>query len=96
MSVFDFWEMTFGEVIDTIEAYNNNKLEEMKYSAMMAYQTGRLVAIGVGNAFGGGEFPQIHDIFPGLFDKPELKQQDGELMKARLMSYAEAWKSKNK
>lgn len=88
--------MTLGEVIDTVQAYNDNKLDEMKYNAMLTYQTGRLVAIGVGNAFGGGEFPQIHEIFQGLFEAPELKQQDSELMKARLMAYAEAWKSKNK
>lgn len=87
--------MTLGEIIDSIEAYNENKLDEMKYNAMLAYQTGRIVAIGVGNAFGGGEFPQIHEIFPGLFEPPKLVQQDSELMKARLMAYAEAWKTKH-
>ena len=86
--------MTLGEIIDTVEAYNDNKLDEMKYRAMLAYQTGRIVAIGVGNAFGGGEFPQIHDIFPGLFEPPKVVQQDSEVMKARIMAYAEAWKKK--
>lgn len=86
--------MTLGEMIDVVDAYNANKLDEMKYNAMLAYQTGRLVAIGVGNAFGGGEFPQIHEIFPGLFEAPKVVQQDSELMKARIMAYAEAWKKK--
>lgn len=86
--------MTLGEIIDTVEAYNDDKLDEMKYNSMLAYQTGRLVAIGVGNAFGGGEFPQIHEIFPGLFEAPKVVQQDSELMKARIMAYAEAWKKK--
>lgn len=86
--------MTLGEIIDTVEAYNDNKIDEMKYNAMLAYQTGRLVAIGVGNAFSGEEFPQIHEIFPGLFEAPKVVQQDSELMKARIMAYAEAWKKK--
>lgn len=86
--------MTLGEMIDVVDAYNDNKLDEMKYNAMLAYQTGRLVAIGVGNAFSGGEFPQIHEIFPRFFEPPKVVQQDSELMKARIMAYAEAWKKK--
>lgn len=87
--------MTLSEIIDSIEAYNDNKLDEMKYNAMLAYQTGRIVAIGVGNALGGGELPRIHEIFPGLFEPPKVEQQDSELMKARIMAYAEAWKKKH-
>lgn len=87
--------MTFGEIIDVVEAFNDNKLEEMKYNAILAYQTGRIVTIGVGNAFDGGEFPQIHEIFPGLFEPPKVVQQDSEVMKARLMSYVEEWKKKH-
>lgn len=89
---YEFWDMSYGEIIDTIQAYNDNKIEEMKLNAFISYNNACLVAKGVSNAFGGGTFPAIHEAFPTLFEAPKLVQQDSELMKARIMEYAKALK----
>lgn len=88
--------MTLSEVVDTIKAYSENKLEQMKFNALLSYNNAYLASVGVSNAISGGDFPKIHTVYPGLFEEPKLIQQDSEIMKARITAYAEAWKAKNK
>lgn len=86
--------MTYQEILDDVTAYQDNKLDDMRFKAIMSYQVGVLVANGVSMAFGGGKhFPQIHEIYPTLFEKPEL-QSNNEIMKERLLEYAEYWNDK--
>lgn len=92
----EFWDMSIKEVNDVIESYNDSYKVEMQFKAMCAYNTARLVTEGISVCFGNGKFPQLHEAFPSLFEAPKLVQQDPEIMKARLMAYAEEWKKKNK
>lgn len=87
--------MTYGEVVDTVKAYQEEKIENMRFKALLTYQSGVLTAKGVGVAFSGGKMPSIHEVFPTLFDAPK-PQQNSELSKARLIEYMEYWNKKFK
>lgn len=96
----DFWDMTYQEVLDDVIAYQENKLEDLRFKARLSYQNAELIAVGVGISMGSkAKFPKIYEVYPGLFDKPkeeEPKQQNSEIMKARLMQYAEFHNNKMK
>ncbi len=92
---FEFWELTITETIDMIQAYNERQKEEMQFQAICAYSTARTITHGIAVAFGKEKFPQLHEVFPTLFEKPIPKQQDYRQIQAIMRSYNEAWKKQN-
>lgn len=92
--------MTYQEILDDVIAYQENKLDDMRFNARLSYQNAELVAVGVGIAMGSkATFPPIYKVYPGLFTKPKEEttgQQNSELIKARLMQYAEFHNNKYK
>lgn len=72
----------------------------MKFKALCGYNESMLIVKGINNMFSKHpEQPkQLWDIYPTLFEKPteQIKKQKEEVMKARLIAYAEAWKKKNR
>lgn len=96
----DFWDMTIREVLDVIKAYNSRIKNEMQFKAMVSYSQTVLIVNGIKSMFSKDRYnmPQLHELYPNLFDAPPKKevQQDENVMKARLLAYAEALKKKNK
>ena len=92
---FEFWELTIQEIIDMIEAYNEVQKEEMQFQAICAYSTAHTITQGIAVAFGKEKFPQLHEVFPSLFEKPKPVQQYYRKMHAIMMAYNEAWKKQN-
>lgn len=96
----DFWDMTIAEVLDVIKAYNSRVKSEMQFKAIVSYSQTVLIVNGVKSMFSKDKYnmPQLHDLYPNLFEAPTKKemQQDENVMKARLLAYAEALKKKNK
>lgn len=93
LSVFDFWSMTYGELSDTIDAYNNNEKNRVKEAASLNYHLANLIGVSVGRLMDKkAEYPTLQGAYPGLFDdlKVEPVQQDWEVAKARLMKYTDA------
>lgn len=78
-----------------IQAYNERQKEEMQFQAICAYSTARTITQGIAVAFGKEKFPQLHEVFPTLFEEPKPKQQDYRKIQAIMMAYNEAWKKQN-
>ena len=97
LSVFDFWSMTYGELSDTIAAYNNNEKNRVREAASLNYHLANLIGISVARLMDKkAEYPTLQVAYPGLFDDLEVedKQQNWEVAKARLMKYAEVHNKK--
>lgn len=92
------------EVIDLMEAYNENQKQDMKFKAICGYNSALVIAKELRTMFAKGEHEvmQINALYPSLFDSNELeenRQQEEakkkeEQMKARLLAYASAWNKK--
>ena len=47
MTHVQFWEATYGEIIDLLNAHNKNKKEELQQEASMNYQLANLIGVSV-------------------------------------------------
>lgn len=100
ISAYDYWEMTYGEIINTIKSYNTRKKTEMQWNASVNYKLADLIGISVSRLLDDNvEFPKIESAFPGLFEdivEQKPKQQDWKVMKDRMESYADGWNNRKK
>lgn len=93
MDAVFYWDMTYAEIIATIEAYNKRKQADLKEKAVFAYKQANLIAAFVGASFSSNASPpSIHEAFPDLFEAPKLQfqQQPWQIMKERIEAYAAA------
>lgn len=85
---FQFWQLTYGEVVEIIQAKQAKEKERMQMDALIAYQLGQLMSCAIAINFSKqAKFPAIHELFPALFEPPEPKVQDWRIMKERLNQY---------
>lgn len=98
MSVFDFWDMTYGEILMTIEAYNERLLVNLKEKAVMDYQLANIIGLSVARLMdNNAKYPEIHEVYPSIFKEPETEkpvQVDWRVAKERLMKYTDAHNKK--
>lgn len=89
-----FWDMTYKEIVTTIEVYNKkietNINSQMQINASIAYRLGELVSFAFNDP---KNYPKdIREAFPKIFDDTsndnEGKQQDWQIMKERMSRYA--------
>lgn len=91
----DFWDYTYGELIIIIQAMNDKEMLRMRQEALNTYILADLIGASVARLMDkNSKFPAIHDVYPSLFEKPQPKQQDWQLTKARLLEYANAHNKK--
>jgi len=95
ISIMDYWNMTYGEIVLTIENYRAKELERKREVAGFNYNLANLIGLSVARIMDNkAEYPPLCNAFPGLFDEvvEEVKpvQQDWKLSKARFLQYAEA------
>lgn len=87
-----FWKMTVGEILNAVQGYH----ERVKWQAVQTYTIGSLVSASIGVAFGGGSFPKIQQVFPGMFDdlpQPEQKPR-WQIMKEQVLAHSEDYKKR--
>lgn len=90
ISHFDFWDMTFGEVIETIKAYQKRKKEELKERAMMDFKLSQCIGIQVACILSDKnkprEFMEIYDFLYSDEEKEEIvaKQQEEKEIQAMM------------
>ena len=93
ISEFDFWNMTFAE-LDRLMA-SRKRVE--KYQAQQKATYDYILAAMIGRAFASSmdskaQFPEIHDVYPSLFDKEEREaqkqEQSNQLSALRFKQYA--------
>lgn len=85
----EFWEMTWGEIVATVQSRARVMEIERKERASMDYVAATLTGRAIAVACFGGEFPALREAYPGLF--PELEQphkQDWRIAKERLLKFA--------
>ncbi|MFF2449370.1 hypothetical protein ACFVSW_20210 [Neobacillus sp. NPDC058068] len=86
-----FWNMTYGEIVASITGFNKRQKTEFQMKSIVAYRQADLIASLVSNVLGSKhQPPSIQEAFPGIFPEIEQqpKQQNWQLMKARIEAYA--------
>ena len=95
ISAYDYWSMTYGEIIDSIKAFKENERLRVREVAGFNYQLANLIGLSVARIMDkDAKYPSLKESFPNIFDdlieNDEPIQQDWQIAKARLMEYAEA------
>lgn len=93
IGIFDFWDMTYGEITMTIKAFNDKEINRLKEKAIMDYQLANIIGLSVARLMDkNAKYPEIEKVYPSLFDVPKDKpvQVDWRIAKERLMKYTDA------
>lgn len=94
INMFEFWEMTYGEIVMTIEAYRENERLRIREVASFNWNLGNLIGLSVNRLMDkNAEYPSLKESFPSVFsdlEDEEPVQQDWQVAKARILQYAEA------
>jgi hypothetical protein len=86
-----FWDMTYGEIVASIEGFYKRQKTEFQMNSIVAYRQADLIASLVSNVLGSKhQPPSIQEAFPGIFPEIEQQpqQQKWQIMKARIEAYA--------
>jgi hypothetical protein len=82
-----YWSMTYAEIKAAIEGNQKRTKQDMQIQANMIHQLGSLIGVAVNEP---KKYPRTtKEAFPKLFNdaKPPTKQQDWQVMKARIEQY---------
>jgi hypothetical protein len=77
--------MSYREIIAAIRGNQKRIESETKIQAAIAYRLGHLIGFAVNQP---KDYPSIHETYPWLFGAPIQKQQNWEVMKAKVEAYA--------
>jgi hypothetical protein len=97
----DFWNMTFAE-LDRLVA-SKKRMEKFRAQERATYDY--ILASLIGRAFSAGmdskaQFPEIHEVYPSLFDPKEREEQKQEqrnqLSALRFKQFAKSYNQKYK
>ncbi len=92
MDAVFYWDMTYGEIIEAIEGNQRRTKLQMQIQANLVYQLGALVGVAFNEP---DKYPSsVKEAFPKLFEDlidDEPKQQDWQIMKARIEEYNNAY-----
>ncbi|MDQ0091670.1 hypothetical protein J2T12_005110 [Paenibacillus anaericanus] len=77
--------MTYKEISAAIEGNQRRLKNEVQTQAALVYKLGNLIGYSVNAP---NKYPSIAETFPGLFEEPEIKQQNWQVMKERIEAYA--------
>lgn len=97
ISIFDFWELTYGEIITTIKAKKDKRKIELQEAAILDYKLADLVGISCARLVSSDvKFPELNQVYSFLFDQvaQEPKKQSWEDQKRILMQYTQAHNEK--
>mgnify|MGYP001161904285 CR=1 FL=1 len=79
--------MTPYEIKEYLKAYAKRKKETLREQAIISFNHAYII----GQMFSGdGKIPQLHELYPGLFEPPapQSDKQDWRVMKARIEAYS--------
>ena len=98
----DFWEMTFAELDRYVESQKRLMKHKAQEKATFDYILATSIGLAVGRSFNGSDeaFPEIHEIYPSLFDgkqrEEEKQERRDELSALRFKQYANFHNNKYK
>lgn len=93
ISIFEYWDMTYGEITLTIKAFNDSTVNKLKEKAIMDYQLANMIGLSVARLMDkNAKYPKIEELYPSLFEveNTQPKQIDWRIAKERLMKYTDA------
>ena len=85
-----FWDLTIGEIAETIKADTERRRENMRERAAMDYRLASLIAGALS-----GHMKSFYDMYAELFEE-EAKQAAAEQLKAYMLEYMNYNNSKRK
>ncbi len=80
---WDYWDLTYGEIVEVVECVVENETREFKQQATLVHTQGQLNMVAIGMALGGeGTYPELSEVFPSLFggNTVEAKEEDWQRM----------------
>lgn len=80
IGLFDFWDMTYGEIILQIKTHNELDKLEAKERIAANYNLAAMIANFVNLSFNGKKVPKMEALFPNLYT--EEKKDEHNLTKA--------------
>lgn len=88
MDAVFYWDMTYAEILASIEGNQRKTKLEMQFNASLVYKLGSLIGVAVNEP---KKYPSTSkEAFPKLFDdlvEDRSKQQDWQVMKERINKY---------
>jgi hypothetical protein len=96
ISIWEYWELTYGEIALVIENHNEMEMQRVREQATMNYIHAHLVSLSVARLMDkNAKYPPIHEVYSNLFEAPiEEKKEDWRIVKERMSRYAEAHNKK--
>ncbi len=80
ISPFDFWNMSIDEISDVIDAYNQNKIEDVKLQIIIKSVQARQIAEYLVPSETKTEFTQLWEYYPVLFeDEKKIAEKQKEV-----------------
>jgi hypothetical protein len=67
--------MTLGEITRFIKGYIHREEREARFRASMDYALATTICSGISSIFGGGHMPEIHEVYPSLFEEKNKTSQ---------------------
>lgn len=75
LSAFDFWNMTFGEILDQLSSHNSKREKELKERAFMDYKLSECIGIQVACVLSDRNKPKTFiDVYEFLYSEEEIKE----------------------
>lgn len=94
IGVFEFWDYTYGEIIDLITLYREKTEAKQKEQIASNYQVAFFTAIFSNRTQAGKQPPSLHEIFPSLFEAELSEEEQAEnamiRMKEQMLDFAKS------
>lgn len=80
-----FWEMTYLEILTAMQGGQARRQADLQERALIAFRQCELTATLMGIMLGSKQkAPSLTEAFPGIFPEQPLRQQNWQLIKARM------------
>ena len=78
VSIKDYWNLTYGEIVKIVNAYQKKVETDIENQKGIIYQTAYLTAVFIGTSMSGKPIPSYEEIFPKetIADDNELSERD--------------------
>ena len=73
INIREYYDYSYAEILDSINAYNKQNEYILKQNTMNGYNVARMTANFVGCILCGEDMPSIEDIYPSIFTKDIIR-----------------------
>ena len=76
INIREYYDYSYAEILDSINAYNKQNEYILKQNTMNGYNVARMTANLVGCILSGEDMPSIEDIYPSIFTKDIIRDNN--------------------